>query len=778
MADIIYKIDDSGWIFTENESLPFTVPGVTSGNLVEVLAHSALRTVSSNTGYLGLSGTFDYYIDTSTGSDLNAGTSEGAAWKTLSKMSDVTLTSGEITRILVKSGTYDTADDYVEVIENSSTNSILEIVYEPGCVMDGTAANAIAATNGHEFSGSVDWYTVIYGNGLQVNNYSEGTALSPNGFGNRDTHHLTVYDAYCDNCDDGFSCHENATMITYNCSAINAEKGAFLHVDSATVEHHQCYFDLTTPGGSNGATTDTVTMTLNDCVIVTSNGLGGVAMKVQCVANRCQIGDLTNDVLLSGAGGTFNDCFLNAYADGHYPHTYRRCYGLFSSRLRTPGGLDMQNCVIVGPATGKSWVIYSDYNSGGNIAMTFSKNIVATSSFQSFDATNAGYLLAAAAVFDGNSLWNSAAYDADLSATLISNTITTDPEIGSADSLLMSDYASAVYLDTLAGFGSSSAVFRNTYIPRVLTYQLPVLSNFIDGLDGNPPTIIFDSNYAGTLTWDFHSTINPPDIGEGDIGTGTAEVVSGENTLVLNLSAYALETGYLHLRLTTSYGISNILTSSEFTVPDGPVWEFLPMETAALTAEMTFTRASTADYTDENGDNQTAAVNEPRFDHTVGGVPLGLMMQTGEYCWADLDGIVDFSGGGTVYVEFESASIAADAVYVLMSNVNSRLAYSNLTTPNVNGYDGATSITFGASFANSTTHKLVLTGIPSGTCSAYANGSLSQSKTTGIFTNFDGNLYIGCQLSGSASNILNGHIRSIRIWNKVLTNQECLDLTA
>jgi len=44
---------------------------------------------------------------------------------------------------------------------------------------------------------------------------------------------------------------------------------------------------------------------------------------------------------------------------------------------------------------------------------------------------------------------------------------------------------------------------------------------------------------------------------------------------------------------------------------------------------MTFARAGTADYTDANGDTQTAAANVPRFDHAAG-VPLGLLLEAAE----------------------------------------------------------------------------------------------------------------------------------------------------
>ena len=53
-----------------------------------------------------------YYVTTS-GSDSNAGTSEGAAFATIGKAGSVALTSGD--RIYVKSGTYVLASDTPDV---------------------------------------------------------------------------------------------------------------------------------------------------------------------------------------------------------------------------------------------------------------------------------------------------------------------------------------------------------------------------------------------------------------------------------------------------------------------------------------------------------------------------------------------------------------------------------------------------------------------------------------------------------------------------------------
>lgn len=106
--------------------------------------------------------------------------------------------------------------------------------------------------------------------------------------------------------------------------------------------------------------------------------------------------------------------------------------------------------------------------------------------------------------------------------------------------------------------------------------SVPVLSNFTDNLDQDPPNALFDSSEAGTLTWDFDASVTPPAKGAGSIGTGTDSVTSGANDINIDLSAYPGETGYLHLRVANAAGDSNVLTSQEITIPDAGVGGYLP----------------------------------------------------------------------------------------------------------------------------------------------------------------------------------------------------------
>jgi hypothetical protein len=101
----------------------------------------------------------------------------------------------------------------------------------------------------------------------------------------------------------------------------------------------------------------------------------------------------------------------------------------------------------------------------------------------------------------------------------------------------------------------------------------PVLDNFVDDFELDPPVATFDASEEGVLTWDFHSSATPPSIGGGDIATGTTAISTGFTEFEPDLTAEAGQTGYMHMRLTATDDsqVSNILTSQQFTVPStGP----------------------------------------------------------------------------------------------------------------------------------------------------------------------------------------------------------------
>jgi hypothetical protein len=448
-----------------------TTPVTAPGDPVGLVLDTSKGLAGLSTMYRGLDIAPNYWIDATNGDDGNAGTSEGAAWASLNKITQALLLSGNAVRVRVKAGTYDKATDFVDVTTSAafSAGTRLDIIFEPGCVVDGTTANGIAATNGFEFSTTSVTSTYIYGNGLSLRNFSEGTAASPNGFGNRANHVLYVYDVDVTNCDDGFSAHGNASMYLYDCTASNCEKSAYAHIENAQTFHYRCQF--TGRAGASigiGVNQSTLVAYFEDCIFVPiSAGQTIGANRSEFV--RCQLG--TASLRLGGTESqnmVATDSFINFARDVNQVMTFTRCYGFASFRQRNGASLTMENCVIVGPASGLSNIFYSNFNPGAGSPHLIRDNIFETSSaaaFMAYDATNAGYVVAAGSEFFNNVLSGSAAFDADLVAadtggTVIVDNVTADALIGAANTLNPNDYGYAAGSPAIgAGVGGGNSGF-------------------------------------------------------------------------------------------------------------------------------------------------------------------------------------------------------------------------------------------------------------------------------------------------------------------------------
>lgn len=428
----------------------------------------------------------DYIIDKANGSDSNTGTSDAQAWATLSKIGSIALAAGSTKRVLIKAGTYDSANDYVERSDatsggNIGLNALLVLTFEPGVTMDGTVANASAEKNAFEFSGTNSWTTRVYGNGLTVQHYNYNTGgASPNGFGNRNTHTLLVYDAHVVDCVDGFSAHGSATLKVYDCSASGGTKSSYAHVENARFEAYRSTFT-----GASGATlgigsvaSTTATALLEDCVLVPASsgqslGMDGTTFR------RCRIGTLSASVTFDSqytTGCTVEDSFLNAYVDGNKTATITRCYGRFSVRVRNGGAVNVQHSVFSNPASSQTAIIFSNFNPGANAKIVFKNNIVETATaaaFMNVDSTNAGYLVGGASEFNNNVLSGSAAFDADLitadsGGTVRAGSISADALIGAANTLDPDDYGYGPGSPAIgAGTGGTNSGFAIGEVPPV-----------------------------------------------------------------------------------------------------------------------------------------------------------------------------------------------------------------------------------------------------------------------------------------------------------------------
>jgi hypothetical protein len=440
--------------------------------------------------YLGLSAPFNYYVDATNGNDSNSGATPALAFKTLSKISASLTSAGKSTRVLVRAGAYSTATDYVAVAQ-AALGCYMEIVFEPGCTMDGTLANAspgVATWDAFEFDGTNNYTSRVYGNGLQCANYADSThATSPNGIGNRNNHILWVHDVYCTNCDDGISAHDSATIYAYDCTFGNGYKSAFAHIITSKTYHYRCTFTgrVGATLGIGAVSDDTATGYFEDCVFVPTANDQFLDVR-NSILLRCQIGTLTNNVKITTPAASptpsLSKCFVNAWLDGNAGSSLSQCFGKLSIRQRSGGSQTAQNCIITAPASSKTSVIYNDAALAAQ-TLAFNNNIVKTATaaaFMSVDATTAGQMVSAAQKFWNNAMNGSAAYDADLIAAdsggaVIKSTLTANTNIGAGNTLLMADYAYGTGSPAIGagtgggniGFGASDVAVRATRVPAL-----------------------------------------------------------------------------------------------------------------------------------------------------------------------------------------------------------------------------------------------------------------------------------------------------------------------
>jgi hypothetical protein len=487
----------------------------------------------------GLDLTPTYWVSP-TGNDANAGTSEGAAWKSLSKAASVVYGASSASPIVVrvKAGTYNTSLDYFDVTTAASvSNPGLIMVHEPGCIMDGTAAVAAVNRNGYEFSTGANWPVTIYGNGLLIRNYANSFG-SANGVGNRGSNICDVYDVTVDNCDDGLSGHSNSILRAYDCTFRNCVKSAYAHVDNTETYHYRCRFEGRSASiigiGTNQSTKSAY---FEGCLFIPATS-GQVVGFRNSIAVQCQIGTTTLRV-----GGTESnnfvatDCFINFARDTNQVMNFQRCYGFASFRQRNGGSLTMENCVITGPATGLTNIFYSNFNPGSGSPHIIRNNIFETATaaaFMSYDATNAGYLVAAGSQFWNNVLGGSAAFDADLIAadtlgTVIQNNVTADPLIGAGNTLNPADYGYAAGSPAIGtGVGGTNSGFA------VGEVSAPVAMG--TGAPKGPLYLLFDGSDDFLVS---AATINPGAVDKAQVFAGVRKLSDAARGMIAELSVNA-----------------------------------------------------------------------------------------------------------------------------------------------------------------------------------------------------------------------------------------------
>lgn len=192
-----------------------------------------------------------------------------------------------------------------------------------------------------------------------------------------------------------------------------------------------------------------------------------------------------------------------------------------------------------------------------------------------------------------------------------------------------------------------------------LKAQRPVISAFTDNLSSYPPSIIVNVLRSGTLYWDFHTSATPPARGAGNIAAGSQAVVGGPNSIVVNLSSYGGQTGYLHFRCENANGASNVRTSQQITIPTG--WS--PLELFASNEKGAFWDFnSTTCYTDYAMETLGSSGQAIRYARDLSGNKNHLIQR-------DITKSPVLGGSGVAqYVEFDGSNDIMSASFVNLND--------------------------------------------------------------------------------------------------------------
>jgi hypothetical protein len=393
-------------------------------------------------------GSFDYYIDGITGSDGNDGSSPEQAWATFAPLRTAVtaLTTGQTRTAIVRATTY--TDDHVSLSNNASPRAEVTITFEQGAALvwtsEASPGNAVSAGNTLKLTAN--------GNGCTITGYLPG---SGNGLGSHNSAYFIARDFVVDDCDDGISSHNTSRLDVHDCIFRNCVKAGFAAVNTSTFNAYGCTFEGRSGASLGiGAYKETATGEMEDCIFIPA--AAGQALRLSeggaVSATRCRLGTLTTRIELLAETGTatINDSFLNVYMDGNRLVTFEGCYGRLTTRQRSGGNISISHCVLVGGASGSTnSSLFRNFNGGQDDWNVIDSVLTGygTAVGSSFGATDAGYFEAA-----GNTVTycclhgNTVNIDPDIVATtadVSTGVITTNPQIGSADSFVKNDYAVA-----------------------------------------------------------------------------------------------------------------------------------------------------------------------------------------------------------------------------------------------------------------------------------------------------------------------------------------------
>jgi hypothetical protein len=393
-------------------------------------------------------GSFDYYVDGIAGSDGNDGSAPEQAWATFAPLRTAVfnLTTGQTRTAVIRATTH--TDQHLSLTNNASPRAEITITFEEGTALvwesESSPGNGVAAGGTLKVTAN--------GNGCTITGYSPN---SGNGLGANNTGYLVAHDFVVDDADDGVSAHSSSRIDVHDCVFRNCSKAAFAIVDSGIFNAYGCTFEGRLNATlSIGSYLNSSSGELEDCIFTPASQ--GQTLRLSqggaVTATRCRFGTLDTHLTLvsDNAVSTITDSFLNMNLDGTVQAALEGCYGRLTTRQRSGGDISISHCVLVGGASGlANSVLFRNFNGGQDDWNVIDSVLTGygTAVGHNFGATDAGYFETA-----GNTVTycclhgNSVNIDADIVATsadVSTGVITTDPEIGPADSYVRNDYAVA-----------------------------------------------------------------------------------------------------------------------------------------------------------------------------------------------------------------------------------------------------------------------------------------------------------------------------------------------
>ncbi len=419
---------------------------------------------------LASSMTPNYVVDPNLGSDTNAGT-VSAPFATITKLRTTLEALGNnSTKIaFIKGATY--TDQNLD-ISNASSGLNFTLVFDIGASIVWTQAVdksgiQLGALAGNELH--------IYGNGYSIGVDSASKLLisgfltgTGNGIGCNNSD-LWVDNVNVTNCVDGLSGHGGGDTHSTNCIFENCTKSAFAHIGTGAHETTDCDF-IGRSGASSGIgqidATNSLTALRCRYIPITA---GQVLTPQAGQFTQCEIGTTSlRAALATYSGAAFTDCFFNLTIDANFTATFTSCYGKFSARDRgAPATADMvfRNCIFVGPATGLTGCFYANFDDGGGSWDGIG--------YDMRDCIITGYVTAIGGGFTANQFtkWNSNSKLDNIctfgnttgihaSITTETNELTSNPQIGAANTTAKTDYGYAPGSPCIgAGFGGGNIGF-------------------------------------------------------------------------------------------------------------------------------------------------------------------------------------------------------------------------------------------------------------------------------------------------------------------------------